>query len=99
MTIYMTNVEKLLKLKKEKIQEFLSADNFNEFIDEVTVSKGCGDATVPDKKFVVTRENEEYHVYLSQLNQTVYHIEKHTAEHEIEKMLKKRFLTISQNQQ
>lgn len=94
MTIYMTNIEKALKLKKEELQELLNADNFNEFIDEVTASKGCGNTIIADDKFVVMRDNSEYHVCLSQLNQTVYHVQKHTAEHEIEKMLKLHLLTL-----
>jgi hypothetical protein len=90
----MTNIEKALKLKKEELQELLNADNFNEFIDEVTANKGCGNTTIALDKFVVMRDNSEYHVHLSQLNQTVYHVEKHTAEHEIEKMLKLHLLTL-----
>ena len=88
MTIYATKIPDILSLPKEEITKIFESENFDEYIEEVTAHKGCGNTEVPFDKIVVLRENTEYYVYLSQLNRTVYHIEKHTAEDEIYKNLK-----------
>jgi len=79
MTIFKTDIPEVLKLSEEDRAEVLKHENFDPFIKEVSAK--------PDNKFVVLHNNEEFWVDLSQLNQTVYHVEKHTAEEEISKML------------
>lgn len=92
MKIFATNVSKALKLGREEIEALINSDNYDEYIEELTANKGCSNF-VADDEIVVLRADGEYHVPLSQLNQTVYHVEKHTAEDEILKMLRTHLLS------
>jgi hypothetical protein len=89
----MTDISKVLKLSIDKQKQMLEDENYDDFIKEVIAHKGCGDTKIPRDKFVVLSNNEEFWVCLSQLNCTTYHVEKHTAEDEVYKMIKLNILS------